>query len=213
MRYVLERVSGPEIEPVTLAEAKLHLGEFDDVTTHDDEISELVTAAREWAEDFTGLAMIDQTWRITFGDSLSVDRVGEPSRECARSESRGTDVYLRRSPAIDIVSFKSVSAEGVETDVDAANYELREADGKWPRVVAKNGASWATGEYRITFRAGYANRDVSPADGAEVVPARVKQAMKIWLEAHYDRDAAAMPGLVEAAKGLLKPLRADLGIA
>ena len=213
MEYALELVSAPEIEPVTLAEAKLHLGEFDDVTTHDDEISELVTAAREWAEKFTGRALIDQTWRITFGDSVSVDRVGEPACSCTRSEQRGTQVYLRRAPAISIVSFKAVDAEGTETDVDAANFELREADGNWPRVVAKNGAAWSTGEYRITFRAGYANRDVSPADGAEVVPARFKQAMKIWIEAHYDRDPAAMPVLVAAAENLLRPLKSDLGFA
>ena len=74
MRYALERVSGPDIEPITLAEAKRHLGEFDDVTTRDDDVSGLIQAAREWVEDYTARALIDQTWRLTFGDGVVASR-------------------------------------------------------------------------------------------------------------------------------------------
>lgn len=213
MKYVLERVAAPEIEPLTLAEAKLHLGEFDDITTHDDEIEGLIVAAREWVEDYTGRALIDQTWRITFGDAYAIDRVTTPACACDRSEERGTQIYLRKSPAIAIVSFAQVEADGSETALDAASYALREADGKWPRVVAMNGASWAAGEYRLVFRAGYANRDVSPAETAAEVPNRFKQAMKLWIEANYDRDKDMMGPLLETATGLIRSERSDLGIA
>ena len=213
MRFVLERVTNPEIEPVSLTEMKLHLGEFDDITTRDDEVSNVIAAAREWAEDFTGRALIDQTWRLTFGDTSAVDVVSSPSCACAPSEERGAHVYLRKSPAISIVSFVSVDADGAETAVDAANYELREADSKWPRVVGLNGASWGSGLYRIVFRAGYANRDVSPAEGAEEVPERFKRAIRLYGEALLDRDERMMQVLIDTATGLLKPERVEIGFA
>lgn len=213
MKYVLERVAAPEIEPLTLAEAKLHLGEFDDITTHDNEIEALIAAAREWVEDYTGRALIDQTWRITFGDAYAIDRVVTPSCACDRSEERGAHIYLRKSPALSIVSFVQIEADGSETALDPDAYELREADGKWPRVVAMNGGSWAAGEFRLVFRAGYANRDVSPPEGAEVVPNRFKQAIKLWIEANYDRDKDMMGPLIETATGLIRSERVELGIA
>lgn len=213
MLWALELVSGPEIEPVTLAEAKRHLREYDDVTTNDADITGLIQGAREWVEQYTARALIDQTWRLTFGDSVAVDRVTVPTCVSYSSETRGTEIYLRRSPVIAITSFVSVDADGEETAIDAANYELREADGRWPRVVALNGASWALGVHRITFRAGYANRDLSPQEGAEVVPQRFKQAMKLWIEANYDRDERMMRVLLETAEGLIKSERVDLGIA
>ena len=88
MLWALELVSGPEIEPVTLAEAKRHLREYDDVTTNDADITALIQGAREWVEQYTARALIDQTWRLTFGDSVAVDRVTVPTCVCASSETR-----------------------------------------------------------------------------------------------------------------------------
>lgn len=213
MKFVLERVTEPEIEPVTLAEAKRHLGEFEDVTTRDDDVTALITAAREWVEDYTGRALIDQQWRLTFGDAATVDAVTTPTVPNMATEALGTEIYLRKSPALSIVSFVSVAADGTTTAVDADDYELREADGKWPRIVALNGAAWTSGVYRLVFRAGYADRDVSPAEGAEVVPERFKMAMKLWIEAMYDRDERMMSVLLDTAKGLIRSERADIGLA
>ena len=213
MRFVLERVTNPEIEPVSLTEMKLHLGEFDDITTRDDEVSNVIAAAREWAEDFTGRALIDQTWRISFGEVSAVESVAVPTCACGPSEARGTEILLRKSPVLSVISFKSVDADGAETDVDAANYELREAGGKWPRVVAKNGAAWRPGIYRIVFRAGYADRDVSPQEGAEAVPNRFKQAMKLWIEANYDREKDMMQVLLDTAASLIRSERVEIDLA
>lgn len=213
MKFVLERVTEPEIEPVTLAEAKRHLGEFEDVTTRDDDVTALITAAREWVEDYTGRALIDQQWRLTFGDAATVDAVTTPTVPNMATEALGTEIYLRKSPALSIVSFVSVAADGTTTAVDADDYELREADGKWPRIVALNGAAWTSGVYRLVFRAGYADRDASPAEGAEVVPERFKMAMKLWIEAMYDRDERMMSVLLDTAKGLIRSERADIGLA
>ena len=212
MRWVLERVSGPDIEPVTLAEAKRHLREYQDVTDNDADIEALIVGAREWAEDYTDRALVDQEWRLTFGDSSRIDPVVAGTL-CGEADLRGTEIYLRKSPAISIVSFVTVAADGTETAVDPTTYELREADGRGPRVVALTGASWTSGIYRIVFRAGFANRALSPQEGAEVVPERFKTAIRLWVEAMYDRDDRMMPVLLKTAEGLLRAERVEMGFA
>lgn len=213
MNFRLERVTDPEVEPILLAEMKRHLRVYDDITSEDDDIDSLIVAAREWVEDYTGRALIDQQWRLTFGERVAIDPVQQHVCYCGVSRDSSTSIYLHRSPVLAIESFVSVDAAGVETAVDEANYQLREADSRWPRVVALNGASWATGQYRIVFRAGFANRDVSPVEGAEVVPKRFLQAMKLWTEANYDRDERLMPLLLDVAERLVRPERAEIGLA
>ena len=84
---------------------------------------------------------------------------------------------------------------------------------RWPRVVALNGANWSTGVYKIVFRAGYADTVSSPAQDASVVPERYKQAMKLWIEAMYDRDERMMETLLKTAEGLIRGERVELGMA
>ena len=219
MNFVLERVNQPEIEPVTLAQMKTHLREFTGVTTYDTDITNLIIAAREWVEDYTGRALIDQVWRLTIsnGALISGDAVKGymvPGYYCGtfRPTYFG-EILLRKSPILAITSFKSVNAAGVETAVDAATYELRDADSKWPKLFGLSGATWVSGTFRITFRAGYANRDGTPQEGAEVVPVRLIQAMKLWAEAMYDRDEKMMPILLETAESIARPERCELGMA
>lgn len=227
-KFTLERLTQPEVEPVTLAEMKRHLRTFASVTDEDTDITNLIVAAREWVEDYTGRIMIDQSWRLTLmgrpgsfagGDIVSGTRDGAlPVGYYSGlwTWSRYGEIPLRKSPVLAITAFKSVDVAGVETTVDPATYQLREADGKWPRVVALNGATWSTwltGDLRITFRAGFADTVGSPGEGAEVVPVRFKQAIKLWVEANYDRDEKMMPILLETAECLIKPERAELQIA
>ncbi len=217
MKFILERVSEPDIEPVTLAEMKRHLKCFDSVTDEDDDIAALITVAREWAEAYTGRAMIDQSWRLTIDQHgyLAGDDVGGRPGYCSGrfQWARVGEIMLRKAPALAITSFVTVDANGVETAVDVDTYELREADSKWPRIVALSGATWTTGAMRITFRAGFADRLGSPQEDATVVPQRFKQAIKLYVEAHYDRDPAMMERLIDAARNLIKSERSELSIA
>jgi len=52
----------PAVEPVTLSEVKAHLRI--DGTSEDDLLGGLVRAARQDVERSTGLALIDQSWRL-----------------------------------------------------------------------------------------------------------------------------------------------------
>lgn len=227
MRFSLERLVDPDLEPVSLSDMKAHLREFTGVTSADDQISALITAAREWVEGETGAALIDQTWRLTihgiaganFGGDTVGGHVGPGPVNYGFLEGwyvwgKYGEIMLRKRPAISIVSFKSVDSAGAETDVDAATYELREPTSKFPRLVALNGASWGTwltGDLRITFRAGFVDESTSPSTGT--VPERFKLAMKLYAEANYDRDPATMALLLDTAKRLILPERSDLQIA
>lgn len=226
MRFALERVSNPDIEPVTLAEMKRHLREYDSVTSLDTDITALIVGAREWVEEFTGRALVDQVWRLTI-DQHGCLLCDPAPGACANGVIPGSFAYfsgifywhrqggllLRKAPALAITSFVTVDAAGVETAIDATQYELREADSKWPRIVPLSGATWTATTLRVTFRAGFADRLGSPQQGAEVVPERFKQAMKLWVEAMYDRDPVMMPLLLKTAEALIRPERAELSLA
>lgn len=216
--FALERVSDPASEPVTLAEMKLHLREYDGVTSHNDEITNLIVAAREWVEDYTGRALIDQSWRLTIGEyeaifaNVDSDTVTGYYRGPQKKTLDGS-ILLLKSPALSITSFDTVNADGTTTAVDSDTYELRDADSKDPRLAPLSGAQWTAAQKRIVFRAGYADLDSSPVGTAADVPERYKQAMKLWAEAMYDRDKDMMEKLLDGAERIIKGERRDLQIA
>lgn len=222
--FTLELVTGPVIEAVTLAEAKRHLRIDPLVTVDDLDITLLITAAREWVEDYTGRVLIDSTWRLTVGESVLRDTVGDVVTGNASSILLPSinGVMLRRSPIIELGAVSSLGTDGVWSEVQdvgspaVALFELREAASKWPRLIGLSGApTLASGTYRIEFRAGFAAGLGSPLADPDpaLVPARFKQAMKLWIEANYDRDERMMELLLDTAERLIKPERADLQIA
>lgn len=227
--FILERIGEPEIEPVTIAEMITHLREFTSLSADAQaEITGLITSAREWVEKETGRALIDQAWRITINDILpaSGDIVSGfswpawPSTNGWQLDmigwrhwlSRG-EILLRKSPVLAITSFVVADALGAETAVDPTTWALTEPLSKWPRIAKLSGSSWNTGALKIEFRAGFADRTGSPGQGAEMVPARFKQAIKLHAEAHYDRDEKMMQKLLDAADYLIQPERAELRLA
>jgi uncharacterized phiE125 gp8 family phage protein len=101
----LFRTTAPAAEPVTLAEAKQHLR-----LDHDGEdglIEGLIRAAREEVEAATGLALIDQNWRLTL-DRVPVTGV----------------VRIARHPVKEILSVTVFGADGEGIVVDPATYRL-----------------------------------------------------------------------------------------
>lgn len=220
MKFTLEQLTGPGIEPVSLAEMKRHLREFSSVTELDSDIEGLITGARQWVEEFTGRALIDQTWRLNIGDDNAIDLTGWQSEWPAKEGSlygawspTSDGILLRRSPVIAIVSVAEVDSAGAETEIDDAYYQLRESKSKWPRLVGLSGWTWASGILRIVYRAGYADRLGSPTQNADVVPQTFKTAMKLWVEAMYDRDKEMMPLLMTTAENVVRQERSHLQIA
>jgi hypothetical protein len=228
VRFFLERITDPDSEPVSLVEMRQQVREFANVTANDVQYASLIKTAREWAEDFTGRALIDQKWRLTLlgrsgsyagGDNVYGTRdgrlpVGYGYYSGLMQTGRQGEIALYKSPALQVTSFVTVDAAGAEADVDAATYELRDGGAKWPRLVALNGATWAswlTGDMRIEYRAGFIDQVGSPSVGT--VPERFRQAILLYAEALYDRDEKMIDRLISAATNLIRPECVDLSLA
>ena len=101
----LFRTVEPAGEPVTLADVKAHLR-----MAHDSEgalLQGLIRAAREDLERATGMALINQTWR------LALD--AWPSQGCA---------LLSVHPVREVLSVTAFGTEGEASLVDPADYQL-----------------------------------------------------------------------------------------
>lgn len=101
----LFRTGEPAGEPVTLTAVKDHLRLSH--ASEDDLIGGLIRAAREEVERTTGMALINQTWRLT------LDRW--PRNGC---------VQLMRHPVREILSVTAYGTEGEASLVDPADYQV-----------------------------------------------------------------------------------------
>lgn len=209
MRYSLQRVSGPEFEPVTVAEAKISMGEFLSVTDRDADILELITAAREWVEDLTGRILVEQTWRLRIGTDRWVPTGDTKTQTGTLDLGPGGELWLRRSPVIGLVAASTITAAGVESTIDVADdagfVALRDSGTRWPSLVRVDGIAWPTSDNaiaQIDFRAGFI--DTSTSDHVGDIPARFLRAIKLHVQAHYgDRDEKSIKALVDAARNVL----------
>lgn len=132
-------ITAVSTEPVTLAEAKLHLRI--DVMDDDTLITALITAAREFAEHYTGRALAPQTL------------------EMALDEFTGDCIDLDMPPVASITSVKYTDAAGVEQTVSSADYSLS-AYGNSRRIDLGYGKTWPSTQeipdaVRIRYVTGY----------------------------------------------------------
>lgn len=154
--------TSPDIEPVTLAEAKLHLGVT--MTEHDDLITSLITVAREWCEGYQNRAYITQTitWKLdSFPDTFCVPR--------PRLQS--------------VTSIKYIDTDGNEQTLDSSYYDV-DTYSEPGRIALAYGQSWPgirgdINGVEVVYVAGY-------GDEAANVPERVKAAMKLLIGHLYE---------------------------
>ncbi|MEM6851363.1 MAG: head-tail connector protein [Pseudomonadota bacterium] len=158
-------IAPPNVEPVSLTEAKLHLRI--DHSDEDSYIAGLIVAARRLAEKRTGRSFITQTWALT------MDAFADPDV-----------VELRRGPVQSIDHFRVYDADDAAETVAATAYRL-DGEGAYPRLTRRGAASWPRPGRRasgieIQYRAGF-------GDTATDVPQDVRQAI-LTLAAHlYER--------------------------
>lgn len=182
-------ITRPVLEPVTLAEARAHLR----VTNTDEDtlITSLITAARQWAEEYTRRAFVTQTleYRIPkFADRIYLPR---PSLQYVVSVK-----YLDGDEALQTLA----STYWVEHTSDVSvGYIQRAPTQTWPSVADRDDA------VRIQYVAGYADPG-SPTAGIGGVPEAIRRAILLLLgDAFRNRDAP-----MEASKTveyLLSPYR------
>lgn len=191
----------PTVEPVSTEEMKLHLRVDDDLTADDAMIDSLTTAARQYVEKATGLALIDQTLELRLD--------GYPAQRAIRL----------RGPLLEIVSFKYTDEDGDLQDIDADSYVIEaSAKNRAPRIVQPYTVTWPyavpnSDSIRVRWRAGFVDRTGSPTEALTLVPGPLVSAIKLHVEAHYDRDERTFDMLMKAVESLISPYRVSFGVA
>lgn len=164
---MLKVITAATQEPVTLLEAKLFLRV--DVDADDTLITALISAAREYAEHYTGATLADATYELAL-NAFPADAIELPS---------GGEVILE--------SVKYTDTAGEEQTLDPTAYVLSDY-GMVPFVYPLE--AWPlTGNYKNAVRVRFTQ--------AAKVSAVVRTAM-LELIAHFyeDREAATIPACV-----------------
>jgi uncharacterized phiE125 gp8 family phage protein len=124
-------LSGPAVEPVSLAEAKAHLRL--DADDEDDLVGALVVAARVAVETEIRRVVIEQSWRA-FVETWPEGGIELPIQ-----------------PALAVDAVRAVDAAGATTLLDVGDYDFDIADGSLQLVNPASGAV----SYEVDFSAGY----------------------------------------------------------
>lgn len=188
MRYAVSLAGAPSCEPITLAEAKLHLRV--DADDDDDLITALIQGAREWAENYTRRSFVQRGLEL-------------------RMDSFPAEILLPRGPVQSVTAVKYTDSAGSLQTVSTDLYQT-DLYGTPPRIVLVSGATWPTPKLGavnavlVQYTAGYPEPETSPQGMADNVPAAVKAAIKILVGYWYEnREAAAQVPM--AVKALLAP--------
>lgn len=168
MEYLI--ATAPSTEPVSVADAKLHIRAITGDTTEDAAIiTPLITAAREYCENITGKALAAQTIEA-YPDRFT------------------NIIVLPRPPVTSVTSIKYTDADGIERTMDAGDYLV---DTKFGRVAFKKIPSFTPAllnPIKITYEAGGA------------VPKTIRQAMLLLIGHWYENREAVVVGAVASIK-------------
>lgn len=175
MQWSLEISTAPATEPITLADAKLHLR----VTGSDEDtlITNLIVAARQWCENFQRRTYVTQTLKL-YLDCF-------PFR---------TQIWLPRPPLQTVTSVVYTDTEGSDTTFATTHYNVDDKAEPGRIVLAYNDV-WPTATLQtangvtITYVAGY-------GDEASDVPQTVKQAMLLMIGHWYENRETVLVGSI-----------------
>lgn len=153
----LSLVTGPVTDPVSLAQAKVHLR-----VDHDDDdtlIASLVESAAGMIDgpDGIGYALEEQTWLLTLDGFHEYDFTARDLRETERWNGRRDDrIRVPLRPVVSVDAVRYLDAAGDEQTLAAENYRVSFQGGA---AILTPIAAWpvpldAPGAVRIEFKAG-----------------------------------------------------------
>lgn len=171
----------PAAEPIATADAKAHLQVAAGNTADDTLIAGLVTAARTWVEQATGLRLITQTLVATY------DHV----------PASGAPLLLPVAPVQSVSSVVSYDDANAAATLASAAY-LVDTDSVPARIALNDGYDWpsdlrAINALKVTFVAGY-------GAAGTAVPQPILHAILMLVAFMYDQRSAigVDPGLTIA---------------
>lgn len=194
MNYLIKTVQ-PTTEPVSLVEAQLHLrlDTSGSPPSHPDDtlVETLITAARENAEQYTGVTISQASYQV-------------------KGEVKNEQISLQTYPVTSVASVTYEDNNGVVKTVDSSDYFVDNFQRPARLVFRRNAPGFDT---TITFTAGYTDGQ-SPNDYP--TPAGVKAAILLMLGNLYEnRESVASTQSYErpqSATYLLTPHRINMGL-
>jgi len=204
----LQLVSPPAEEPVSLADAKLHLRV--DFTDDDALISALITAARQAAETITGRQIVTARWKLVLDSFPGPSLMGVPAG--SPFTLPGHAILITKCPVQSVVSIQYLDMASTLQVMPATDYALDLAC-EPARVTPVFGKIWPItlpqiGAVSVTFDTGYG--------AAAAVPEGIKSWIKLRvgsLYAHREEVALLSRGKIEPLPfidGLLDPFKVAL---
>lgn len=174
----LKLIAAPGEEPVTLAEAKVHLRCGDD---EDALIGVLIQAAREQAEHLLGRALITQTW----------ERVIDAFPAC--------EIELGMPPVASLASIIYVDEAGASQTLDSASYTLDADTLPGWALPSSDAVVWPStldtaNAVRVRFTCGYGAAAAVPAAIKSWMLLRIGTLYKVREEVVAGRSLAELPG-------------------
>lgn len=184
----LSIVTGPTVEPVTLAEVLTHC--HADSGPEDDYIEDiLIPAARLKAEEYQNRGYLSQSVKLIFD--------GYPSGQ----------IQLPYSPVISITSVKYYDTDSTEAEIDTTDFDIDlnkdpavmtlNYDSSYPTTLLRNQSG-----FEINYVAGYGTI-------ASSVPAKVKMAI-LFLVGVWYTDRGMINEVPEPFYNILRPDRLRL---
>ena len=172
----LKLKAAPAEDPLTVDKAKAHLRILPEDNIDNQFISDLITAAVGYIEDFLGRSLITQTWEIFFNDF-------------PLSSSKALQIY--RPNLISVTSVKYFDENDVEQTWSSSLYQVDTVSTLGIICPIPN-ESWPTTNQRINnvtieFVSGYG------AAGSAVPPAII-HALKLMIGELYNRREEAIVG-------------------
>lgn len=191
----LVQISAPAVEPISVAEAKVHLRVFD--TSEDLLIAMLISSARRYAEAYCGRSFITQQWRWV-GDYFPV---------CAHLERgpfQSIDAIGYTDMAGAVQSIATPTAPDWAIDLTVPTARVAPGFGRtWPQTLPQIAAA------TIDYTTGY-------GDAATDVPEGIRHWLLVRVNTAYENReeyAVMARGTVSAmpyVDSLLNPYRVEI---
>ena len=180
MKYnSVTRATGPAVEPLTVAEAKLHLRV--DISDDDAYIGTLITAAREWVENYLDRTLIT-TQLILRAAEFPTEEL-ELARPPMVASGTATAVVITYTLADTTTATLSTALYRVDRTTTPGNVAPI-INGTWPSDVIEDANAVA-----VTYWAGYGPTSAS-------VPATIRHACLMLIGHWYDRRSAVLTGTI-----------------
>jgi uncharacterized phiE125 gp8 family phage protein len=179
MKYnSVTRVAGPAVEPLTVAEAKLHLRV--DISEDDAFIGTLITAAREWVENYLDRTLIT-TQLILRAAEFPTEEL-ELARPPMVASGTATAVVITYTLADTTTATLSTALYRVDRTSTPGNVAPI-INGTWPSDVIEDANAVA-----VTYWAGYGPTSAS-------VPATIRHACLMLIGHWYESRSTVLVGV------------------